>query len=143
MSKAIRNRAIKSTLESAFGRGKVKVRGARGTAYGYVDVSIDWTPLDSVQSTTMLAHCKALLRAAGIDLGRAYTDDTCEFEMDMCHIGFNPSRYFHTMRHSDGTLSVLTSGYGAEWISQAEADSRAAIAESMSDLNYVGSRHHS
>ena len=34
MSTAIRNRAIKKTLETAFGRGRVTVRGSRGTAYG-------------------------------------------------------------------------------------------------------------
>ena len=115
MSMAERNRAIKRTLESAFGRGKVRVRGARGTAYGYVDVDIDWTPLDSDQSATMKAHCKALLRAAGIDLGRTYTDDTCQWESDMCHIGFNSARYFRTMRMSDGSLAVLASYHDSQW----------------------------
>jgi hypothetical protein len=112
---AERNRAIKRTLESAFGRGKIRVRGARGTAYGYVDVDIDWTPLDVEQAQTMKAHCKALLRAAAIDLGRTYTDDSCQYESDMCHIGFNQCRYFRTMRLSDGTLAVLSDRYNAEW----------------------------
>jgi len=115
MSMAERNRAIKRTLESAFGRGKVRVRGSRGTAYGYVDVQIDWTPLDVEQGATMRAHCKALLRAAGIDLGHAYTDDTCQWSTDQCHIGFNVARYYQTMRLSDGSLAVLTNRYNAEW----------------------------
>jgi len=115
MSMAQRNRAIKRTLESAFGRGKVRVRGARGTAYGYVDVDIDWTPLDVDQSRDMQGLCKALLHAAKIDLGRTYTDDTCQYESDMCHIGFNACRYFRTMRMSDGTLAVLADRYDAEW----------------------------
>ena len=104
MSKAIRNRAIKSTLEKAFGRGKIRVRGSRGTAYGYVHASVDWTPLDYDQAQEMRAHCTALLRAAGIDLGRTYTDDTCQFETDMCRIEFNTCRYYRTMRAADGTL---------------------------------------
>ena len=37
----------------------------------------------------MKAECKRLLRAAGIDLGHSYTDDTCQWESDQCHIGFN------------------------------------------------------
>ena len=119
MSMAQRNRAIKRTLESAFGCGKVRVRGARGTAYGYVDVDIDWTPLDVDQSRAMQGLCKQLLHAAGIDLGRTYTDDTCQYESDMCHIGFNQCRYFRTMRLSDGSLAVLADRYDAEWQSAA------------------------
>ena len=111
---AERNRAIKRTLESAFGRGKIRVRGARGTAYGWVDVSIDWTPLDSDQSGRMKAECKRLLRAAGIDLGHCFTDDTCQWESDQCHIGFNPARYHRTMRMSDGTLAVMRD-YDGQW----------------------------
>lgn len=115
MSKAVRNRAIKSTLESVFGRGKVTVRGSRGTAYGYVDVRIDWTPLDSDQSARMHGECKALLHAAGIDLGRTYRDDTCQYQTDMCHLGFNPARYFRAMKHADGTMSVIRDYYDSEW----------------------------
>lgn len=113
---ATRNRAIKKTLEAAFGRGKVSVRGSRGTAYGWVSVDIDWTPLDSDQSQRMHAECKALLAAAKIDLGSTYTDDDCRYTMDKCHLGFNQPRYYRTMKHSDGTMSVLTiSDYNAEW----------------------------
>jgi hypothetical protein len=115
MSMAERNRAIKRTLESAFGRGKVRVRGARGTAYGYVDVKIDCTPLDADQSGRMKAECKRLLRAAGIDLGHSYTNDTCQWESDQCLIGFNQCRYFRAMRLSDGTLAVMADRYDAEW----------------------------
>ena len=111
---AERNRAIKRTLESAFGRGKVSVRGSRGTAYGWVHVSIDWTPIDSDQSGRMQAECKRLLIAAGIDLGHSFTDDTCQWESDQCHLGFNAARYHATMRHSDGTLSVRRD-YDSPW----------------------------
>lgn len=111
---AVRNRAIKATLEQAFGRGKVKVRGSRGTAYGWVSVYVDWSPLDNDARETMHGKCKELLRAAKIDLGRAYTDDTCQYEMDKCHISFNPCRYYRTMRMSDGTLAALNFHSG-EW----------------------------
>lgn len=115
MSIAERNRAIKRTLETAFGRGKVRVRGSRGTAYGWVHVEVDWTPLDVKQSQEMQAHCKALLHAAKIDLGHSYTDDTCQYSSDQCRISFNSCRYFRTMRHPDGTLSVMADRFDAEW----------------------------
>jgi hypothetical protein len=83
---AARNRAIKKTLELAFGRGKVRVRGSRG---GYVNVHINITPLDWQQEQDLQSQCKAALRAAGVDLGRAYTDDTCESTTDRCSISFN------------------------------------------------------
>ena len=112
---AIRNRAIKKTLEAAFGKGKVRVHGSRGTAYGYVTAHIDWTPLDVDQRGRMEAQCRALLIAANIDLGRAYTDDTCEFETDMCRVEFNTCRFYKTMKHSDGTMSVLSDRWDGEW----------------------------
>lgn len=115
MDIASRNRAIKKTLEAAFGRGKITVRGSRGTGYGYVHVRIDWTPLDHDQAQRMQAECKSLLRAAKIDLGRAYTDDTCQFECDQCSLSFNPSRYYRTMRHADGTMSVMSDRWNGEW----------------------------
>jgi len=112
---AVRNRAIKTTLEAAFGKGKVSVRGSRGTAYGYVTAYVDWTPLDCEQSDRMHAQCKALLRAAGIDLGRAYTDDTCQWECDKTRIEFNAARYYRTRKHSDGTMSVQADRWDNEW----------------------------
>ena len=115
MSMAIRNRAIKKTLEAAFGRGKVTVRGSRGTGCGWVSVHIDWTPLDSDKAQEMRALCRKLLHAAKIDLGRSYTDDTCQFETDQCNISFNAARFYRTMKHSDGTMSALSDRYGGEW----------------------------
>ncbi|MGD9613816.1 MAG: hypothetical protein AB7H90_01315 [Alphaproteobacteria bacterium] len=85
---AQRNRAIKKTLEQAFGRGNVRVRGSRGTGYGYVSVYINHEPRDWQQARELDRLCKQLLRAAGVDLGRAYTDDTCQYTTDMCHISF-------------------------------------------------------
>ncbi len=113
---AERNRAIKKTLEQAFGRGKVTVRGSRGTGRGWVSVRIDWTPLDVEQAQEMRGKCKELLNAAKIDLGRSYTDDTCQFTSDMCHLNFNNARYYRTMKMSDGRLAVLRDFcHGTEW----------------------------
>lgn len=112
---AARNRAIKTTLESAFGKGKVSVRGSRGTAYGYVTAYINWTPLDCEQSNRMHGECKALLHAAKIDLGHAYTDDTCQWSCDQCRIEFNAAQYYRTMRHPDGTMSVMTDRWDGQW----------------------------
>jgi hypothetical protein len=117
-----RNRAIKKTLEQAFGRGKIRVRGSRGTAYGWVHVHIDYTPLDSDKAQEMRGLCTQLLRAAKIDLGRSYTDDTCQFESDQCNISFNPTRYYRTHRHSDGTLSALVDYHTSEWTTVEEAN---------------------
>jgi hypothetical protein len=41
MSTAKHNNAIKTLLEATYGKGKVWVRGSRGTAYGWVTVYID------------------------------------------------------------------------------------------------------
>ena len=115
MDIAARNRAIKKTLEAIFGRGKVSVRGSRGTSYGWVTVEINWTPLDNEHSQEMAGKCKQLLRAAKIDLGFTYTDDTCQSTSDRCHINFNPARYYRTHRQSDGRLAVLCRFGDTEW----------------------------
>lgn len=112
---AARNRQIKTVLSQAFGAGKIKVRGSRGTGYGYVDVRIDHTPLDADQASELVGLCKRLLHAANVDLGFAYTDDTCQYKTDQCHISFNQARYFRTMKHADGKMSVLRCGYDGEW----------------------------
>jgi hypothetical protein len=112
---AIRNRQIKTTLESVFGKGKVTVRGSRGTAYGWVSIHVDWTPLDSEQESRLIGELKDLMQAAGIKLGRTYTDDTCQYESDMCHLTFNRTKYYRTMRDSDGSLLVIRNYYESTW----------------------------
>jgi hypothetical protein len=109
---AARNRQIKAVLERAFGRGKVTVRGERGTAYGYVRVRIDHTPLDWDSAGRLKGQCKALLRAAGVDLGLAYTDDTCQETTDQCRIEFNRCRYQDTIEM--GGKKCWGKPYGSE-----------------------------
>jgi hypothetical protein len=114
MNIAERNRAIKSTLAMAFGRDKIRVRGSRGTGYGWVSVHIDYTPLDVEIRRELEQHCKALLRAAKVDLGFTYTDDTCQSTSDQCLISFNPCRYQRTFRDADGRLHAQRD-YQGQW----------------------------
>jgi hypothetical protein len=112
---AVRNRAIKATLERAFGKGKVTVRGDRGTAYGWVSVKIDYTPMDRDTYNELERLAKQLLRAAKIDLGRTYTDDTCQYTTDKCNISLNTPRYHRVMYHDDGTVSVMRDQWTHVW----------------------------
>lgn len=120
MTHAERNRAIKKTLETAFGKGKVRVRGDRGTAYGWVNVSIDWTPLDAEQSGEMRRLVQQLIAKsdAGKQIGTyGYDDAGSDYGYgSKLSISFNSPRYYRTMRMSDGRLAVLREPYnGCEW----------------------------
>ncbi len=86
---AARNRAIKKTLAAVFGRDKVTVRGSTGTAYGYARVHINHSPRNFEQLDQLRALCRELLVKANIDLGRVYTDDTCQSTCDEVAIRFN------------------------------------------------------
>lgn len=119
MTIAERNRALKKILETAFGRGKVSVRGSRGTAYGYVTASIDWTPLDVDQRREMEALVWQLIRKAGIDkhIGTyGYDDPGSDYGYGSeLSIGFNSPRYYRTMKHSDGTMSGQRDRWDDKW----------------------------
>lgn len=104
MTIAKRNRQIKQILGAKYGRVNVRVDGQRGTAYGYVRVYINATPLDNDARLEMERECFTLLSAANIDLGRRYTDDTCDTTCSEVSIRFNNYRYQHTHRTSDGAL---------------------------------------
>lgn len=92
MRVAERNRAIKSVMEQAFGRGRVRVRGSRGTAYGWVDVRISWAPRDADQSSAMRSLVWRLLDAAGLsgEIGTyGYDDAGSDYGYGRkCHIEF-------------------------------------------------------
>lgn len=110
MTVAERNRSIKRTLESAFGKGKVRVRGSRGTAYGWINCHIDWSPRDIEQTAEMRSLVWDLLAAAGLEseIGSyGYNDPGSDYGYGRTiHIDFEPTRYHRTMRHADGTMSV-------------------------------------
>lgn len=122
MQIAERNRAIKRVLETAFGRGRVRVRGSRGTAHGWVHVEIDWTPRDTEQSREMTALVWDLLTAAGLDAeigSYGYDDPGSDYGHGReIQIGFNTPRYHRTMRRFDGSLAVMRE-YQGQWESLA------------------------
>ena len=107
---AERNRAIKRTLETAFGKGRVRVRGSRGTAYGWLTCSIDFAPRDIEQKRELDALVWELLGAAKLDseIGSyGYADAGSDYGNGRTiHITFEPCRYHRTMKHADGTMSV-------------------------------------
>jgi hypothetical protein len=117
MTIAERNRAIKRTLESAFGKGKVSVRGARGTAYGWLTCAIDFTPRDIEQRNELTGLVWDLLTAAKLEseIGSyGYNDPGADYGCGRnIHINFNDCRYYRTMRLSDGSL--VGRSYDGEW----------------------------
>ena len=115
MDYSARNRLIKKTLVAAFVGRKVSVRGDRGTAYGWVSIKVDWTPLDCDQSNEMRRQVIGLLKTAGVKFSQYWPDDNTNEPRDEVSLSFNQSRYFRTMKHEDGTMSVLDNSYGAEW----------------------------
>jgi hypothetical protein len=60
-----RNRAIKTLLETAYGKGKVRVTGKKGTSYGWVSVAID----EGASPTNNLSNVIQRLLDGGIELG--------------------------------------------------------------------------
>jgi hypothetical protein len=75
MSHAERNREIKKVLSAAFGAGKVRVHGSRGTASGWVTINIDYRPRNEDEARTLKAKVWELFAAAGIRIGTYGYDD--------------------------------------------------------------------
>ena len=75
MTTAERNRALKKVLEQAFGRGKVRVRGSRGTAYGWVSVKIEHSPRNWRETEELRGKVMQLIAAAKIEIGTYGYDD--------------------------------------------------------------------
>ena len=72
---AQRNRAIKNVLESHYGKGKVWVRGSRGTAYGWVSVYIDHQIEPGAYGSDERAKACKLISDANIEIGTYGYDD--------------------------------------------------------------------
>jgi hypothetical protein len=66
---ATRNRAIKTVLERRFGRGKVRVTGGRGTAYGWVHVTVNAPRPEGQAYHDGRSEITRLILDAGIRLG--------------------------------------------------------------------------
>lgn len=72
---AEKNRAIKKLLEQAFGRGKVRVRGGRGTSHGWVYINIAHAPKNQAVWRELLVKVDQLLAAGKIEIGTYGYDD--------------------------------------------------------------------
>ena len=91
MNTATRNRLIKKVLTEAFGKGKVRVRGSRGTAYGWVTVDIDYAPRTHEEARELTAKVWQLFDAAKIEIGTyGYDDPGSDYGFGRTiHINFN------------------------------------------------------
>lgn len=69
-----RNASIKRALVDHFGKGKVRVRAGRGTAYGWVYVDLDITPASVEAATSLREQVLALIEGAKIELDHHYGD---------------------------------------------------------------------
>lgn len=72
---AARNRQIKKIIEQAFGKGKVTVKGSRGTAYGWVRVKIAYSPRNWQESQDLHYQVMKLIDAAKIQIDTYGYDD--------------------------------------------------------------------
>jgi hypothetical protein len=91
---AERNRALKKTLEQAFGRGKVSVRGHRGTARGWATVDISYAPRNRREAEELRGKVWELIRAAKVGIDTyGYDDPGSDYgHGSMLHINFDPYR---------------------------------------------------
>ena len=112
---AARNRRIKKILSATFGADKVKVHGNRGTAYGWVSIKIDWTPLDIERSNDMHGLVMQLLKSNGIKFSQYWPDDNSNSARDEVQLSFNQARYVRTIKHQDGTIWVQRDAFTHEW----------------------------
>lgn len=94
METAERNRKIKQVLTTAFGAGKVTVRGHRGTSYGWVTINIAYAPKDREELDTLKAKVWELLAAANIKIGTyGYDDPGSDYGYgSKCHLNFEQCR---------------------------------------------------
>lgn len=72
---AERNRKLKKALSAHFGAGKVRVKGSRGTAYGWVTVTIDVVPEHLMHRRELEAEVWELINANDIKIGTYGYDD--------------------------------------------------------------------
>lgn len=94
MSCAERNRNLKKLLEQAFGRGKVGVKGSRGTAYGWVTVNIAYAPRDRDEHEQLKAKVWDIINAGQIKIDTyGYNDPGSDYGYgSKIHINFEQCR---------------------------------------------------
>ena len=91
MSIADRNRKLKKILSLAYGSGKVRVHGSRGTAYGWVSVKIDYTPISVEDRRKETTRVWKLINDNEISIGTyGYDDPGSDYGYGRTiHIDFN------------------------------------------------------
>lgn len=96
---AERNRRLKKLLEAAFGRGKVSVKGSRGTSYGWVTVNIAYAPRDRAEHDELQKKVWHIVKAGQIEIGTYGYDDLgsdygygskIHINFEQCRDVFNP-----------------------------------------------------
>jgi hypothetical protein len=94
MAYAERNRALKTLLEQAFGKGKVSVKGHRGTAAGWATVKIAHAPRNQREAQELRAQVWKLIGAGKVKIPTyGYDDPGSDYGHGNClHIHFEPSR---------------------------------------------------
>jgi hypothetical protein len=104
---AERNRKLKKSLVAHFGAGKVRVRGSRGTASGWVTVDIDIVPTNSEHQRELTDKVWELIGAAGVEIGTyGYDDPGSDYGYGReIHINFaDPD--FHV--RNEGSIFILS-----------------------------------
>ena len=94
MTTAERNRLIKKVLSQKFGTGKVRVRGSRGTGYGWVTVKIAYAPKDRTERDELRADIWKIFGENKIEIGTyGYDDPGSDYGFgSTMHINFDPCR---------------------------------------------------
>lgn len=124
MSYAERNRSIKKVLTEAFGAGKVSVKGSRGTAAGWVTVSIAYAPKDQEEHDALKTKVWELFAAAKITIGTYGYDDpgsdygfgkTINLEFEPCQDTFREGEAVDTCNGKSGIVYSRDYALGGDW----------------------------
>ena len=111
MQIAERNRQIKKTLEKSFGRGNIRVRGSRGTAYGWVSVHINYAPRTPDHRSQIVALIRKMFARDGIEIGTyGYDDPGSDYGFGKkIHLGFERCQYQseHELRMAETNAPVM------------------------------------
>jgi hypothetical protein len=123
MEIAERNRKIKSVLSAQFGKGKVRVRGSRGTAHGWVTVNIDHAPKNIEERRELEAKVWDLFKTNGIQIGTYGYDDPgsdyghgskIHINFEQCLDVFNEGERVYWNGHA-GTIKDRDYAHGGDW----------------------------
>ena len=105
---AERNRKLKSAIEKAFGRGKVRVYGHRGTASSWATVKIAYAPRNWAEAKELETKVWQIIRAAQIAVPTyGYDDPGSDYGFGNClHINFEECQDHQAAREA-GTLNAF------------------------------------